>query len=158
MTTMPVSGVLNTANLKSLENWRALLHQVAPVVVTAMVALHVAGGDPDKIGVYVALFFAVADPLLSFTNSTDTARRIIYGVLGLAQTGGLVTTLFVGQEVIIPVVTAGVTIINAFLARFYTPTTTIVDTGQVAHAEAPRDPDVPYVRPADPPTTRRSLP
>lgn len=125
-TVVAATGRGALANLTNLDNWRALLHQVTAPVVTAMAALQVAGGDSYKISVYVALFFAFIDPLLSFTNTADTVRRILYGVLGLLQTAGVVAILFVGHETAIPVITAVVTIISASLARFYTPTSTIV--------------------------------
>jgi hypothetical protein len=128
-TTVAANGFGALVNLTNLDNWRAVLHQVAPVVVTAMVALNVAGGDSHRIGVYVALFFAIADPLLSFTNTTDTVRRILYGIFTLLQTSGAVAILFAGQETTVPLVSAGVSILAAFIARFYTPTSTIMPPG-----------------------------
>ena len=125
-TVTPNPGVLPAANLANLDNWRALLHQVTPVVVSALMALHIAGGDPNRIGIYVAIFFAVVDPLLSFTNSTDTARRIVYGLTGTLQSAGAISILFAGVVgPIVPLATAAVTIVSSFLGRFYCPTSTL---------------------------------
>ena len=119
ITTEAKSGIITGNRLRNLDNWRAWLHQVTPVVVGALVALHVA--SQDAILLWVSLFFAVADPLLSYTNATDKGRKIAYGVLGLLQSGGLADT-----SPWLPVVSAGVTVVSSALARFYTPTTTIV--------------------------------
>lgn len=126
----PTPGVLPPPqSLTDLGNLRAFLHQITPVVVTALMALHVAGGDSNKIGVYVALFFALVDPLLSFTSSEDTMRRIVYGLLGVGQVGGAIAILFGGfgaANTIVPLATAGITILSSFLARFYSVTTTLI--------------------------------
>jgi hypothetical protein len=132
---VPVSGVLKTEHLKDLANWRAFLHQLAPVVVGVLMTLQVATSQ-NTIMVYVALFFAVADPLLSFTNSTDTVRRVAYSLLGVLQTAGTVSLLFAGHSTAIPVITAAVAITSAFVARFFTPTTTVVSQQVAANGSS----------------------
>ena len=124
-TVQATNGVLAPGNLKSLDNWRAFIHQLTPVVVTALIS--VALITENQATLWVPLFFAIIDPLLSALNAQDKMRQIIYGVLGLAQSGGILTALLVGgNEPYIPLAAAGVTVISSFLGRFYTPTTTMV--------------------------------
>ena len=124
----PTSGVLPLQNLKSLDNWRALVHQITPVVVTTLVTLGIITNS--QVLLWVPLIFAVLDPLLSGLNATDKVRKIIYGIAGLAQSGGLIVGLATGVSSIggqvAPVIGMGITILSAFLGRFYTPTTTMV--------------------------------
>ena len=128
-------GVLTVGRLKNLDNWRALVHQITPVVVTVLTALSIT--TTDKAAVWVALFFAFIDPLLSYSRTTDKARQVIYGVLGLAQSGGLLTAaLMVTPPAVVPIVSAGVTILTSFLSRFYTPTSTMTPTPVVASGPA----------------------
>lgn len=120
----PRTGVLPVANLKNLDNWRALIHQVTPVVVTVLTALSIT--TDDKAAVWVSLLFAIVDPLLSYRNTTDKIRQVIYGLGGLLQSGGLLTAaLMVAPPTIVPVVSAVVTVITSTLSRFYTPTSTM---------------------------------
>lgn len=119
----PTAGVMPGQNLKSWANWRLLLHSLAPVIVAAAAILHIS--TQDRVSVWIALAFAVIDPLFSFTNSTDTARRISYGIMGLMQTSGFVATLLVGREDWIPLVSTGVMFLNSTLATFYTAPTTL---------------------------------
>ena len=124
----PRSGVLPLQNLKRLDNWRALVHQITPVVVTTLVTLGIITNS--QVLLWVPLIFAVLDPLLSGLNATDKVRKIIYGIAGLAQSGGLIVGLATGVSSIggqvAPVIGMGITILSAFLGRFYTPTTTMV--------------------------------
>ena len=79
---------------------------------------------------WVPLIFAIIDPVLSSLNATDKIRKIIYGVAGLTQTGGMIgrpaTGLSSTGGQIAPIVGVGVLILSAFLGHFYTPTTTMV--------------------------------
>jgi len=120
----PKSGVVNVGRMTNLDNVRALIHQLTPVVVTVLTALSIT--TEDKAAIWVALFFAVVDPLLSYRNTVDKARQIAYGVLGLAQSGGLLTAaLMVAPPTAVPVVSAAITILTSTLSRFYTPTSTV---------------------------------
>lgn len=121
---VPASGVLPGGQLRSRENWRAWLHQITPVIVGVLVALHVT--SQDRALLWASLAFAVLDPLLSYANATDKSRKIAYGVLGLLQSGGLAVALLGDTSPWLPVVSAGVTVLSSALARFYTPTTTMV--------------------------------
>lgn len=120
----PTKGVLPIENLKNLDNWRALIHQITPVVVTVLTTLSIT--TEAVAGLWVSLLFAIIDPLLSYRNATDKARQIAYGVLGLLQTGGLLATILAPVPAAIPVAAAITTIVSATLSRFYTPTTTMV--------------------------------
>lgn len=121
------SGVATVGRLTNLDNWRAFIHQVTPVIVTVLTTLAIT--TADQAAIWVALFFAIVDPLLSYDNTQDKARKVIYGVLGLAQSGGLLTAaLMVAPPTAVPIVSAAITIITSTLSRFYTPTSTVVPT------------------------------
>lgn len=124
----PTAGVLPGQNLKSWANWRAFVHQITPVIVTTLVGVGIV--TDNQAALWVPLVFAILDPLLSLGNTTDRLRRVVYGVTGLLQVGGLATGLVTGiasggNGLIAAGVGAGVTILSTFLARFYTPTTTM---------------------------------
>ena len=124
----PTAGILPGQNLKSWENWRAFLHQITPIVVTTLVTFGIV--TDTQAALWIPLVFAVIDPLLSVGNTTDKLRRIVYGVAGLLQVGGIATGLVVGvasggNGLIAAGIGAGVTILSTLLARFYTPTTTM---------------------------------
>lgn len=126
---VPTTGVLPGQNLKSLDNWRAFVHQITPVVVTTLVGIGIV--TDSQVTLWVPVIFAVIDPLLSVMNTADKVRRIIYGLAGLFQVGGLATGLVTGLSsggngVIAACVGAGITILSTALARFFTPTTTLV--------------------------------
>lgn len=125
----PLPGLPPAKNLKSWDNWRAFVHQITPVIVTTLVGVGIVTNS--QAALWVPLAFAILDPLLSVGNTTDKLRRIVYGLAGLLQVGGLATGLVVGlgtggNGLIAASVGAGVTILSTFLARFYTPTTTMV--------------------------------
>lgn len=127
-TVIPTAGVLPGQNLKSWDNWRAFFHQITPVIVTTLVGIGIV--TDNQAALWVPLAFAIIDPLLSAGAATDKLRRIVYGVAGLLQVGGLATGLIVGlgtggNGLIAAGVAAGVTILSTLLARFYTPTTTM---------------------------------
>ena len=85
------SGVLPIANLRNIENWRALVHQIVPVIVSALVTMNIVTGDMAT--AWVPFVFAIADNLLSVGNAADRVRRAIYAGVGVLQAGGLVTML-----------------------------------------------------------------
>lgn len=124
----PTPGVIPGQGLKSWANWRAFLHQITPVIVTTLVGVGIVTNN--QAALWVPLFFAIIDPLLNVGNTQDKLRRAVYGVAGLLQVGGLagglVTGLGAGGNGLVAAgVGAGVTILSTFLARFYTPTTTM---------------------------------
>ena len=119
------SGVLPIANLRNLSNWRALVHQIVPVIVSALVTMNIVTGDMAT--AWVPFVFAIADNLLSVGNAADRVRRAIYAGVGVLQAGGLVTMLVTNvAPAYVPVAGAVLAVASAFLARFYVPTTTIV--------------------------------
>lgn len=118
-------GVLPVANLRNLSNWRALVHQIVPVIVSALVTMNIVTGDMAT--AWVPFVFAIADNLLSVGNAADRVRRAIYAGVGVLQAGGLVTMLVTNvAPAYVPVAGAVLAVASAFLARFFTPTTTIV--------------------------------
>ena len=121
----PKPGILTKDRLKSLDNWRAFVHQLTPVIVTVLTTLSLT--TDDQAALWVSLFFAVIDPLLSYQHSHDKARQIAYGVLGLAQSGGLLAAVLLPTApTLLPIAAAVVTIINSTLSRFYSPTSTML--------------------------------
>lgn len=121
----PVSGVIDMGKLTNLNNLRAFVHQITPVVVTVLTTLAIT--TEDQAALWVSLLFAIVDPLLSYRNTTDKFRQILYGVMGLAQSGGLIATItMVAPPTVLPVASAVLTVITSTLSRFYTPTTTMV--------------------------------
>ena len=131
----PKPGILTLDRLKSLDNWRAWLHQVTPVIVTVLTTLSIT--TEDKAALWVSLVFAVLDPLLSYSNATDKARKIAYSLGGLLQSGGLLTAaLMVAPPTAVPVVSAVITVITATLSRFYTPTSTMLPKDAVPQVNA----------------------
>lgn len=140
----PKPGILTLDRLKSKDNWRAWLHGITPVIVTVLTTLSITTND--KAAVWVSLFFAVIDPLLSYSNVTDKARKIAYGLGGLLQSGGLLTAaLMVAPPTVVPVVSAVITVLTATLSRFYTPTSTMVPK-----PNAPQENATPWRFPGNP--------
>ena len=131
----PTAGLLRVANLKNLDNWRALIHQITPVVVTVLTTLSITTND--QAALWVSLLFAVVDPLLSVRNAADKTRQVVYGVLGLLQSGGLLAAILAPTPIAVPVAAAVVTIVTSTLSRFYTPTTTMVPTRKAAPTVVP---------------------
>lgn len=119
------SGALPTGNIKSLDDWRAFIHQIAPVIVGILVAVQFVTEDVAM--QWLPFVIAIADNLLSTANSAASrVRKTIYAAATTLQTGGLLTVLFSSAPQWIPVASAVLLIVTSFLARFYTPTTTVV--------------------------------
>lgn len=122
-----ISGVLPVMNLKSIDNWRAFFHQAVAVLVPILVTANIV--SENEATAWIPFVFAIADNVLSVGNTTDKVRRVIYALIGLLQTGGLVTAVL--STVAPSYVTVGgavLAVVSAFMARFYTPTTTMVPT------------------------------
>lgn len=126
----PTSGVLPVMNLKNLDNWRAFFHNLVGVLVPILVTANIIDGDQAT--AWIPFVFAIADNVLSVGNTSDRIRRAIYAGVGVLQAGGLVTTLLtsVAPEYV-PIGSAVLAVASAFLARFYTPTTTMVPAVRV---------------------------
>ncbi len=124
MTLEPTAGVLPVENLKSLENWRAFFHQAVTIIVPVLVVMNVA--TQSQVTAWLPFLFAVVDNVLSVGSTADRLRRAIYAGIGVLQTGGLITVLFASVPQYIPIAGAVLAVGSAFMARFYTPTTTIV--------------------------------
>ena len=123
----PTAGVLPVKNLRSLENWRAFFHQLVAVIVPILVTADIV--SKNAAAAWVPFVFAIADNILSVGNTTDKIRKAIYAAVGVAQAGGLATVVL--SSVAPNYVTVGgavLAVVSAFMARFYTPTTTLVST------------------------------
>src|SRR5512139_1347099 len=115
--------ILPAANLRSADDWRAFVHQLVPVAVSVIVALNLA--EESTVLMWVPFALALADNLLSAGNTVDKLRRTVYAVVAVLQTGGLVTALVTDfAPAYVPVAGAVLSVLSAFMARFYTPTTT----------------------------------
>jgi hypothetical protein len=132
MTTViaPYGPGVSGGSIKSVDNWRAFIHQMAPIVVTTLVAINVM--TEDLALQWIPFVFAIADNLLSVGNTADRLRRAIYSGATVLQSGGLLAVLLShAAPQYIPIAGAIITIITAFLARFYTPTTTLVPATRI---------------------------
>lgn len=120
----PTAGVLPVLNLKSKENWRAFFHQAVAVIVPILVTANIV--TENMATAWIPFVFAIVDGLLSVGNTTDKVRKIVYGGITALQAGGLVTVLLatVAPEYV-PIGGAILAVASAFMARFYTPTTTM---------------------------------
>lgn len=126
MTTLePTKGVLPVTTLSSVDNWRAFFHQLVAVLVPVLVTADIVSENTAK--QWVPFVFAIADNILSVGNTTDRIRKTIYAAVGVLQAGGLATALlssYAPQYVTIG--GAVLAVVSAFMARFYTPTNTVV--------------------------------
>jgi hypothetical protein len=52
-------GVITLNRLKSLENWRAFIHQITPVIVTTLVSIGIITNS--QVMLWVPLIFAIID-------------------------------------------------------------------------------------------------
>lgn len=126
ITVTPTSGVMP---LKTMDDWRALFHQIVPVIVTALVGANIV--TEGQVALWIPLVFAIADPILSIANTQDKIRKIIYGLLAALQAGSGLTALVEvvannSSPVVAPAITAGGAIISGILANFFTPTSNMV--------------------------------
>ncbi|AYN57980.1 holin [Mycobacterium phage Fowlmouth] len=117
---VPTNGVMP---LKTLDDWRAMFHQVVPIIVTALVTANIV--TDSQVTLWLPFVFAIADNLLSVGNATDRVRKAIYSIFALLQGGSAVTTILVSHQELTPIITAGITIASAIFANFYTPTSTM---------------------------------
>ena len=139
----PKPGVLTLDRLKSLDNWRAFIHQVTPVIVTVLTTLSIT--TETQAALWVSLFFAIVDPLLSYSNVTDKARKIAYGVGGLLQSGGLLAAVtMVAPGPVVPILSALITVVTSTLSRFYTPTSTMLPKAVAAQDDTTTFPNNPW--------------
>jgi hypothetical protein len=136
-------GILTINRLTNLDNVRAFVHQLTPVIVTVLTTLSIT--TEDKAALWVSLIFAVLDPLLSYSRATDKARQIAYALGGLLQSGGLLTAiLMVAPPTAVPIVSAVITVITSTLSRFYTPTSTMLPKTMGTTSASPTFPGNPW--------------
>lgn len=110
--------------LKTKEDFRLAFHALVLALVPVLVVLF--GVTENSIAIWTVPVLAAVDALLSFVNSQDGIRKVIYAVGGLAQTVLLVwghvsesdATLRVG---------ALVTFLVALVAVFYTPNSVVAN-------------------------------
>lgn len=126
MIIVPAAGL---RGIKTREDVQNLIHVVTLAAVPLLVSLHI--GTQDQILAWAALLFAAVDPIVSFNNSPDNMRKIIYGV------GGLVQAILIGvgtwsQDDVMQIGGAVMTFLVSLLAAFYTPTSGLTIAEQPA--------------------------
>ncbi len=117
----PVNGITTP---KNLDDWRALFHDLVPVVVSTLVGINLVTND--QVTPWIPFIFAIVDPLLSAGNAVDKVRKIIYSIVVLLQGSSAIVALVTSDPQIPMVVTAIATIASATFARFNTPTSSMI--------------------------------
>jgi hypothetical protein len=117
---VPLAGLSAPSNTK--HDWGQLLHSVTLALVPVLAILGVATNE--QLTGWLALGFAVIDPLFSAISTPDKLRAVTYGLGGIAQTA-LITFGILDDQEAVTVVGSVVTALMATLATFYTPTSTL---------------------------------
>ncbi|AVD99645.1 holin [Mycobacterium phage Cuke] len=117
---VPTNGIMP---LKTLDDWRAMFHQIVPIIVTALVTANVV--TDSQVTLWLPFVFAIADNLLSVGNAKDRIRKAIYGLFALLQGSSAVATVLVNHQELTPIATAGIAILSGIFSNFYTPTSTM---------------------------------
>ncbi|WP_431231461.1 hypothetical protein ACQ856_18035 [Mycolicibacterium psychrotolerans] len=73
--------------LRTAADWRDLLHRIVTAVLVVFGTAQVAWADPKGLIVAVAVpaVLGIVDAAVSFANSNDGGRRLVYAVLGAGQ-------------------------------------------------------------------------
>lgn len=108
--------------LKTKEDWRLFFHAAVAALVPLLVVLW--GVSEQGVLGYTAAGLAAADAVLSFTNTSDGVRRVIYAIGGVAQTVLLAVGNWAESDVTLKV-GAVVTFLTALVAIFYTPNSAV---------------------------------
>lgn len=121
--TVPEPGV---NPLRTASDWRDLMHRAIAAVLVALGTVQVAVDDPRALIVTVVVpgVLGILDAAISFANSNDGGRRIVYATLGLGQA----VVQFVGYTAdSLPVVLVGIAaaVVNSVYASQYTPTSPV---------------------------------
>lgn len=127
---IPLDGV---KPLKTAADWRDFFHRLSPYVTLILVGFGLANS------VVVALWSGVAlagiDAILSFTNTEDGARKLVYGLGGVAQTVLLAVTAW-GADLVTAVIGLVVFVLTSYVASKYSPDSTLAAaTGRNARTE-----------------------
>lgn len=117
----PLNGITTP---KTLDDWRALFHELVPIIVSTLVGINLVTND--QVTPWIPFIFAIVDPLLSAGNAVDKVRKIIYSIVVLLQGSSAVIALVTDDPQIPMVVTAIAAIASASFARFNTPTSSMI--------------------------------
>lgn len=117
----PINGITTP---KTLDDWRAIIHDIVPVIVSTLVGINLVTNDQATL--WIPFVFAILDPLLSAGNAVDRVRKIIYSIVALLQGSSAVVAVFTSDPQIPMIVTAVATIVSAGFARFNTPTSSMI--------------------------------
>lgn len=110
--------------LKTKEDLRLAFHALVLALVPVLVALF--GVTENSVVIWSVPILAAVDAVLSFANSSDGVRKVIYAVGGLAQTVLLVLGHMAESDVTLKV-GALVTFLTALVAVFYTPNSVVAN-------------------------------
>lgn len=110
--------------LKTKEDYRLAFHALVLAVVPVLVALF--GITENALVIWTVPILAAVDAILSFANSSDGVRKVIYAFGGLAQTILLVVGHMAESDATLKV-GALVTFLVAAVAVFYTPNSVVAN-------------------------------
>lgn len=108
--------------IKTLADFRLVFHAFVLAAVPLLVTLF--GVGQSSVAGWAAVALAAADAILSFTNTADGIRELIYAIGGVAQTVLLAVGNWNASDVISKV-GAVVTFLVALVAVFYTPNSVV---------------------------------
>lgn len=117
----PINGI---TTLKTLDDWRALFHEMVPIIVSTLIGINLVTND--QVALWIPFLFAIVDPLLSVGNAVDKVRKIIYSLVVLLQGSSAIVAIFTTNPTVPMIVTAVATIVSASFARFNTPTSSMI--------------------------------
>lgn len=110
--------------LKTKEDFRLAFHALVLALIPVLVVLF--GVTENDIVIWSVPILAAVDALLSFVNTQDGIRKVVYAVGGLAQTVLLVVGHMNESDVTLKV-GALVTFLTALVAVFYTPNSVVAN-------------------------------
>jgi len=116
----PASGI---NPIRTLDDWRDLLHRTVTAVCLVLGTSHVAGFDTNGLIVVVVVpaILGVIDAAVSYANATDTGRRLVYAVLGGAQ-AILAGVGFAVESLPMMIVGVATAVVNSVYASQWTAT------------------------------------
>jgi hypothetical protein len=107
--------------LKTKADWRDFFHRLAPMATLVLVLV---GLNQNAVALWVGVGLAAVDALLSFVNTYDGARRLVYGLGGVVQTV-LLTVTALGDQLVTAIIGLVVFVLTSYLASKYAPDSTL---------------------------------
>lgn len=107
--------------LKTAADWRDFFHRLAPMATLVLVLV---GLNQNVVALWVGVGLAALDAILSFTNSEDGVRRLVYGLGGVTQTVLLAVTAL-GEQLVTAIIGLVVFVLTSYVASKYAPPSTM---------------------------------